>query len=85
MTKIIVYAAVAIAIVGSIWGYLEKIKRDAAAAEHAKVIAAEVAKSNQLIAERRVLDATFDKMDAAAVCRDAGFTWVFADGKSHCE
>jgi hypothetical protein len=85
MTKIIISVAMAICVVGLIFSYLAKIKHDAAVAERAKVIAEQIAKSNQLIAERRALDATFDKMDAAAVCRDSGLSWVYEDNHSRCE
>jgi len=47
--------------------------------------AAEVAASNQNIAERRIRDATFDKLDAAAVCAKYDLKWVYANDKSHCE
>lgn len=49
-----------------------------------KQVAADIAQANQNIAERRETDAHFDKMDAAAVCRDFGLEWVFEDGKSFC-
>jgi len=80
MTKIIVYAGIAITLCGLVVAYVAKIKHD----ERAKVIAEQLAKSNQNIAERRIRDATFDKFDAAAMCRDGGFEWVFSDGKSYC-
>lgn len=83
MTKI--YIALVVVLLLGAGGWYAKQQYDAEQRGRAKVIAEQVARSNQLIAERRALDATFDKMDAAAVCRNAGFTWVFADGKSHCE
>lgn len=85
MIKYAIYAGIALAIGASIFGYLAKIKYDAAAAEREKIRIETIAKSNQNIAERRVRDATFDKFDAAELCRRAGLSWVFADGKSHCE
>lgn len=85
MTKIIIYVAAAIAIGGSIFGYLTKIKHDAAEAEREKIRIETIAKSNQLIAERRVRDATFDKFDAAELCRRAGLEWMQSDGKSFCQ
>jgi hypothetical protein len=42
------------------------------------------AKANQNIAERRVTDAKFDKLDARSFCIDSGLEWVFEDGKSFC-
>lgn len=47
-------------------------------------VARDIAQANQNIAERRETDAHFDKMDAAAVCRDFGLEWLFEDGKSLC-
>lgn len=84
MTKIAIYAAIAFAVIALVGGWYAKQQYDAeqrgAAIERAKV----AAQSNQNIATRRETDATFDKMDAAALCRDAGLEWVFDDGKSFC-
>lgn len=49
-----------------------------------KQIAAEIAKANQNIAERRETDAHFDKFDARALCDEYGLEWVFEDGRSFC-
>lgn len=84
MTKIIIYAAIALAVVGGFWGYLEKLKHDAEQAGINKQIAADIAKANQNIADRRKTDAQFDKLDAAAVCKQFNLEWVFIDGKSEC-
>lgn len=85
MTNIIIYVAIAIAVVGSIFGYLKKTEYDAAQAEREKIRIETIAKSNQNIAERRVRDATFDKFDAAELCRRAGLEWMQSDGKSFCQ
>lgn len=49
-----------------------------------KQVAADIAKANQELAVKRERDAKFDKMDARAFCLDAGFEWLFIDGKSLC-
>lgn len=84
MTKIIAYVAVAIVVIGSIAGYLAKLTHDAEQRGIDKQVAADIAKANQNIAERRETDAQFDKLDAAAVCREYGLQWVFSNGKSEC-
>lgn len=85
MEKIIASIIVAIIMGGGLWIYFER--RDAAKVQEGvnKQVMADAAKANQNIATRRATDATFDKYDAADVCRQYDLTWVFADGKSHCE
>jgi hypothetical protein len=85
MSKIIIYVIVIVVILGAVGTWYVKQLHDAELRGVDKQIAAEIAKSNQNIAERRSTDAHFDKYDAAAVCHDFGLQWVFADGKSHCE
>jgi hypothetical protein len=85
MTKPILYTLAVIVVLGVVGAWYAKQLHDAELRGIDKQVAAEIAKSNQLIAERRVLDAQFDKMDAAAVCRDVGLTWVYVDNRSHCE
>jgi hypothetical protein len=81
LVRYAVIVAIAVAIIG---GWYGKQQYDAVQRgreiERAKV----AAQSNQNIAERRKTDATFDKMDARALCIDAGLEWVFDDGKSLC-
>lgn len=81
MIKLAIYAVGALLIIGTASSYVVTKQNEAVQAERVK----QIAKSNQNISERRVLDATFDKLDAAELCRRAGLEWVFADGKSHCE
>ena len=85
MTKPILYVIAAVIILGAIGAWYAKQLHDAEQRGIEKQVAAEIAKSNQNIAERRATDAHFDKYDAAAVCREYGLKWVFADGQSHCE
>jgi hypothetical protein len=84
MTKLIAYVACAAIVIGSAVAWYASEQHAAeergAAIERAKV----AAQSNQNIAERRKTDADFDKMDARALCIDAGLEWVFEDGKSFC-
>ena len=47
-------------------------------------VARNIAKANQEIAEMRIKDAKFDKMDARQHCLDADLEWVFENGKSFC-
>lgn len=46
-----------------------------------------IATINQTIAERRVRDAQFDKMDVKQLCTSAGLDWVFdaATQRSRCQ
>lgn len=81
MSKLVIYAAAGLALIIGIGAYIESIK----SAERQKVIAEQIAKTNQTIAERRVTDAEFDKLDAAALCRDAGLEWLQIDGRSQCQ
>jgi type II secretory pathway pseudopilin PulG len=67
---------------GLLW--LQKSLSNAEQAGVDQQVARDIAQANQNIAERRETDAQFDKMDAAAVCRDFGLLWVFEDGKSFC-
>jgi hypothetical protein len=84
MTRLAIYAAVAAAVAAIAGVWYAKQQYDAEQRgrdiERAKV----AAQSNQNIVTRRQTDATFDKMDAATLCRDAGLEWVFDDGKSFC-
>lgn len=85
MNSIAVYAVAAAAVSSLAIGWYVNEKRDAeergAAIERAKV----AAKANQNIAERRMKDAQFDKMDARQHCLDADLEWVFGDdGRSFC-
>ena len=84
MSKELIAAFAAIGFIAAFVLYLDR--RDDAAEQRGvdKQIAADIAKANQNIAERRETDAHFDKMDAAAVCSDFGLEWVFEDGKSFC-
>lgn len=84
MSKLAIYGVIAVAIVIFIGGYIAKVKSDAMQAGIDKQVAADIAKANQNIAERRETDAQFNKMDAAAVCREYGLEWVFTNGKSEC-
>ncbi len=79
-TKIIIGLVLLAAILSGAAGIVAKIRADAVAVERAKI----AAKANQTIAERRVKDAKFDKMDARQHCLDAGLEWVFEDGRSIC-
>lgn len=85
MTRIALYALVVLGCVAVVFGYLTKIKIDAANAEREKIHIELAADTNQKIGARRAIDATFDKDDARAFCERVKLTWVFADGKSHCE
>lgn len=84
MTKIIPYVALSIAIILAITGYLYQRDQTNIQKGIDKQVAADIAKSNQNIAERRETDAHFDKLDAAAVCREYGREWMFSNGKSEC-
>lgn len=85
MNRFIITGALVVGLVfaGAMW--LSLVKEQAAKAEREKIQNALIAATNQTIAERRILDATFDKDDAHAFCDRVKLTWVFADGKSHCE
>jgi hypothetical protein len=80
MNRIIIGVCAAAIVVGGATGLIFKIQSDAVAVERAKV----AAKANQTIAERRVKDAKFDKMDAEQHCIAGGLEWVFEDGRSFC-
>jgi hypothetical protein len=84
MTKLPIYAAIAFAIIALVGGWYAKQQHDAEQRgreiERAKISA----QSNQNIADRRNTDATFDKMDARALCIDAGLEWMQIDGRSFC-
>lgn len=85
MTNLATWAACAAIVIMAAGGWYMKQLNDAetrgAEIERANV----AAKANQRIAERRIRDAQFDKMDARQHCIDAGLDWVFGDdGKSFC-
>lgn len=81
MIKLAIYAVGALLIIGAASAYVINKQNEAVQAERIK----QIAKSNQNIAERRVRDATFDKFDAAELCRRSGLEWVQSDGKSFCQ
>lgn len=85
MNRIIITGVFVVGLVlaGAMW--LALVKEKAAKAEREKIQNALIADTNQKIAERRILDATFDKDDAAAFCKRNGLAWVFDNERSHCE
>lgn len=68
MTKIIVYAAVAIAVLGAIGAYSAKLYNDGIQAERQ----AQLKKSIELVKERDKLDTTLRNATAADICRRLG-------------
>jgi hypothetical protein len=84
MTKYIVAGCVLLVIIGLVGSYLGNLYHSGIQAGIDKQTAADIAKANQEIATRRVTDDKYNKMDAAAVCKQFGLDWVFTDGKSEC-
>lgn len=84
MTKLPIYAAIAFAVIALAGGWYAKQQYDAEQRGREIERAKTAAQSNQNIADRRNTDATFDKMDARALCIDAGLEWMQIDGKSFC-
>lgn len=84
MTKFIIYGIVAALIVGAVGTYLGSLYSKGVQAGIDKQIAADIAKANQTIAERRATDAKYNKMDAAALCKQFDLEWVFENGHSEC-
>ena len=78
--KLSIFGVVLLLLLGAAGAVVLKIRSDAVAVERAKV----AAKANQNIAERRVKDAKFDKMDAEQHCLADDLEWVFEDGRSFC-
>jgi len=84
MIRYVFAAAGGIGAIAAIIIYLN-IREDAAEQRGVdRQVAAEIAKANQNIAERRETDAHFDKFDARALCDEYGLEWVFEDGRSFC-
>lgn len=84
MSRFVTYVIIAGVVMAAAVGWYAKQQHDAEQRGRAIERARVAAQSNQNIAERRKTDANFDKMDAAALCRDAGLEWMFDDGKSFC-
>lgn len=84
MSRYLIQVAIVAVLAITALVYQEKWRREGILAGIDKQKAAEIAQANQNIAARRETDAHFNKLDAAAVCRDFGLEWVFADGKSEC-
>lgn len=83
--KLYALAAVAAFVAVAAFTFYLNTREDAAEQRGVdRQVAADIAKANQNIAERRETDAHFDKLDAAAVCREFGLDWVFEDAKSFC-
>lgn len=84
MEKFIGYAAAIIVAGGALWYFWAQ--HDAAKVQEGIVRQQQMdaAQANQDIATRRATDATFDRMDAIAVCRAFGREWVPDAGKSYC-
>lgn len=72
MTKLIVYAAVAIAVLGTIGGFAAKFYNDGIQAERQ----AQLTKAVKLVKERDALDVKVKTATPADVCRRLGGKWL---------
>jgi hypothetical protein len=84
MMKYVFAGLAALALVASVFYWLQQRDHEAEKRGVDQQVARDIAKANQEIATRRVTDAKFDSQDARALCLSYGLEWVSEQGKSFC-